>query len=237
MRDNHINPEKVTKPIQLLAAWLVGLILVNGSFLLGAQHILKPDWGAAVLVIAAVVNVPIFIGALFLLQTKFRPEIQEDSFYAKYLEDERQFTKSSREDAVNVAEKKIEQTAEKIIKSLGAEGRGKEEPIANILRDSQLEIIVAKLGGTRVLAELYVSPKTWEAIVHRWSNNQKFIRDIEALLDEDLIEMKSQDYSSCKLTSLGIKIAQIAESKGSLFNQKKREFWLKSHEAPSEIDE
>jgi hypothetical protein len=30
------------------------------------------------------VNVPVFIGALFLLQTKFRAQIQEDSYYAQY---------------------------------------------------------------------------------------------------------------------------------------------------------
>lgn len=32
METHKINPDKITKPIQLLAAWLVGLILVNCSF-------------------------------------------------------------------------------------------------------------------------------------------------------------------------------------------------------------
>jgi hypothetical protein len=35
--ENRIDPERVTKPIQLLAAWLVGLIVVDGSFLV-ARH-------------------------------------------------------------------------------------------------------------------------------------------------------------------------------------------------------
>ncbi|QRF61712.1 hypothetical protein [Variovorax paradoxus] len=85
MAEHQISPEKVTKPIQLLAAWLVGLILVNASFLFSAQKITNPSWAGAVLVIAAVTNVPVFIAALFLLQTKFRPQMQEDSYYSQYL--------------------------------------------------------------------------------------------------------------------------------------------------------
>lgn len=81
-----IEPHRVTKPIQLLAAWLVGLILVDTSFLVGAGTITEPSWVPALLAIAAVVNVPLFIVALFLLQTRFRPEMQEDTFYSAYLE-------------------------------------------------------------------------------------------------------------------------------------------------------
>ncbi|MDX1585641.1 MAG: hypothetical protein R3222_02815 [Balneolaceae bacterium] len=43
------------------------------------------SWQSGALTVAAIVNVPIFIGALFLLQTKFRPELQEDSYYSTYL--------------------------------------------------------------------------------------------------------------------------------------------------------
>jgi hypothetical protein len=84
--NERIEPHKVTKPIQLLAAWLLGLIVVDGSFL-GAAAILKqPQWAPALLIIAAVCNVPLFLFSLFLLQTRFRPEMQEDSYYSKYLE-------------------------------------------------------------------------------------------------------------------------------------------------------
>lgn len=34
---------------------------------------------------AAIVNVPLFLGALFLLQTRFRPELQEDLYYSTYI--------------------------------------------------------------------------------------------------------------------------------------------------------
>ena len=80
-----LKPHKITKPIQLLAAWLLGLILVNGSLLAAAAVITQPSWVSSMLAIAAVANVPIFMIAIFLLQTKFRPEMQEDSYYHEYL--------------------------------------------------------------------------------------------------------------------------------------------------------
>lgn len=86
MNENKIAPEKITKPIQLLAAWLAGLILVNGSFLAAASALSDPLWLRSTLVIASVCNVPVFLFCLFLLQTKFRPEMQEDTYYSKYLE-------------------------------------------------------------------------------------------------------------------------------------------------------
>lgn len=86
MGEQRIDPAKITKPIQLLAAWLIGLILTNALFLTAASKILKPEWASSALVIASIVNVPIFLACLFLLQTKFRPEMQEDEFYARYLE-------------------------------------------------------------------------------------------------------------------------------------------------------
>lgn len=85
MEKNNIAPEKITKPIQLLAAWLVGLLAVDGSFLIAATRIDLASWQSGALTVAAILNVPVFIGALFLLQTKFRPELQEDSYYSTYL--------------------------------------------------------------------------------------------------------------------------------------------------------
>jgi hypothetical protein len=86
MEHQKIEPQKVTKPIQLLAAWLVGLIIVNGSFLATASAIDNGSWEHSALIVAAIVNVFVFLGAIFLLQTRFRPELQEDSFYSQYLD-------------------------------------------------------------------------------------------------------------------------------------------------------
>jgi len=85
MTDSTVKPEKITKPIQLLGAWLAGLLAIDSSFLIAATHLPHGSWAAASLVVAAIANVPIFLIAVFLLQTKFRPELQEDSYYATYL--------------------------------------------------------------------------------------------------------------------------------------------------------
>ncbi len=86
MSENPITPSQVTKPIQLLAAWLVGLLTLNSSYLIAAAKIDHPSWAAGALVGASILNVPIFLACLFMLQTRFRPEMQEDHFYSQYLE-------------------------------------------------------------------------------------------------------------------------------------------------------
>jgi len=83
---HRIDPRHVTKPIQLLAAWLVGLILVDGAFLTAVTQMDTASWERSALVIAAIINVPLFLVALFLLQTRFRPELQEDVYYSQYLD-------------------------------------------------------------------------------------------------------------------------------------------------------
>lgn len=85
MPDHQIQPHKVTKPIQLVAAWLTGLVLIDAMFLGAAVSLSSETWPHGFLVVAAVINVPIFLSAIFLLQTKFRAELQEDSFYSEYL--------------------------------------------------------------------------------------------------------------------------------------------------------
>lgn len=112
---NHgIDTAKVTKPLQLLAAWLIGLVVTNGSFLAGASQIEKPDWAAGVLVVATVLNVPIFLACLFLLQTRFRPEMQEDHFYSKYLET-RHSSASGQEELVVTYQKTTEIEKEAVV--------------------------------------------------------------------------------------------------------------------------
>lgn len=84
MDDHALKPEKITKPIQLLGAWLAGLLAIDSCFLFAAAR-MSPSWESGALTVAAIVNVPLFLLAVFLLQTKFRPELQEDSYYSTYL--------------------------------------------------------------------------------------------------------------------------------------------------------
>lgn len=85
MSQNPITPEKITKPIQLLGAWLAGLFAVNSCFLFAASRMESGSFESIALIIAAILNVPLFLAAVFLLQTRFRPELQEDSYYSTYL--------------------------------------------------------------------------------------------------------------------------------------------------------
>jgi hypothetical protein len=85
MADHKIEPHRITKPIQLLAAWLVGLILTDSIFLTATLSIDTQSWERGALVVASILNVPLFLCALFLLQTKFRPELQEDTYYHEYI--------------------------------------------------------------------------------------------------------------------------------------------------------
>lgn len=85
MADTHIQPEKITKPIQLLGAWLAGLLAVDSCFLIAAARMDQGSWESAALTIAAIANVPLFLAAVFLLQTRFRPELQEDVYYSTYI--------------------------------------------------------------------------------------------------------------------------------------------------------
>lgn len=75
------NARNITKPIQLWAAWLIGLTTVVGMFLGAAAHF--SGWERSALVVAAIAYVPALFSAMFLLQTKFRAELQEDSYYSE----------------------------------------------------------------------------------------------------------------------------------------------------------
>lgn len=85
MNSHKIEPHKITKPISLMAVWFVALILLDASFLTAAAKIKHPAWLSPLLVISAIVLVPIFLVGVFLLQTVFRKELQEDQYFAEWL--------------------------------------------------------------------------------------------------------------------------------------------------------
>jgi len=87
MAQHKIDPDRITSPIQLLAAWFVALIVLDGAFLTAAGVVSTPPWLPTVLVFAAILNVPLFLGCMFLLQTRFRAEMQSDEHYSEYLKD------------------------------------------------------------------------------------------------------------------------------------------------------
>ncbi|MBH1830955.1 hypothetical protein I5W42_05690 [Stenotrophomonas maltophilia] len=224
--DQHgIKPERITKPIQLLAAWLAGMFVTNASFLFAAREIHNPSWGAAVLLIAAVVNVPVFIFALFMLQTKFRPQMQEDHYYSKFLDEERK-VKGAPQLEQNF-DQEIAKTVERIVASLGASARGKEKPISDILHQGQVESLSIKHGGSRSLSELLTASQNWEKLIARFGGDPLFEGEFEGLVKDGLVWVKDGDRKTARLTRLGRLVAKHAQRAGKMFYQLKPDRWSK----------
>jgi Flp pilus assembly protein TadD len=79
-----IDPEKISAPFQLLAAALVFIVLLDGSFLSAAAVINRPHWASGLLVVASVLNVPLLLLGTFLLATRFRPQMLADEHYLQW---------------------------------------------------------------------------------------------------------------------------------------------------------
>lgn len=86
MNNHNINPEKVTTPIQLLAVWFIALLLLTSSFFATAKLIENPQWVAPLLIISGIVLVFVSIILIFLMQTRFRPEMLSGSEYLQYID-------------------------------------------------------------------------------------------------------------------------------------------------------
>lgn len=85
MTGTSIQPGQLTSPIQVVGAFLAALVLVEASTLGVVIALDDPEWIRGLLACGAVLWVPVFISAAFLLLTKFRPQIQQDPYYAQWL--------------------------------------------------------------------------------------------------------------------------------------------------------
>jgi len=212
-----LNPEKVTRPFQLLAAWLAGLLLLDGSFLAAASQIHSPEWASAVLVIASVANVPLFLVSIFLLQTKFRPEMQEDPYYAKYLEHKYSSTSSDVHQVLPATQS--EQLVEKIVKEIGPSAESKKEEIEKLITTDDATRIAYRVGQRRTLSELFLRPERWSSVVTKWRHDEEFQEDLHTLTAEGVIVMKGTNLESCELTPLGREVAEVAQRNNVLWHQ------------------
>lgn len=91
MAGTELRADKITHPFQLMAAWFVMLILLDGALLETALRIGKPSWAAGFLVISAVGLSVIVMAAVFMMLTRFRPHLQDSKEYATWLREERKF--------------------------------------------------------------------------------------------------------------------------------------------------
>jgi hypothetical protein len=219
-RQTRIHPEKITRPFQLLAAWLSGLILIDGSFLMAASQIRIPEWAAGLLVIMSVVNVPLFLTSIFLLQTKFRPEMQEDIYYSKYLE-QKYSTEKNVISQFNLEEQAMKKLVDNIVKEIGPAADHKKQQVEQLVQNSDILSMASGIGENRTLSELYLYPEKWSKIVGDYIDDYAFNADIESLVEGGLVVMKRGDLRSCELTARGRQIAELAEKNSNLWHQRR----------------
>ncbi|MFT7110662.1 MAG: hypothetical protein ACI843_002336 [Psychrobacter glaciei] len=100
-----IEPEKITDPMQLMAAWFVMLVLLVTVLLGAAANISEPDWAAGYLVISATILICIVICCVFLMLTKYRPNLQNSEKYAVWIKDQNKFVEVATPERVSHKEK------------------------------------------------------------------------------------------------------------------------------------
>lgn len=204
MQDHNIKPERITKPIQLLAAWLIGLIVVNATFIGSAKLITHPTWGAALLLIAAVANVPVFIIALFLLQTKFRPELQADDFYSAHLKDERELKKNLIEKQKEEKAKEEEEKVNKIIEASKIEDEEKKKTeIEKVISDFKIKELVRKYKSEHIFID-HIKTGNAFPFDHLSTSASSLLRSLE----NDNIINSTSPLERISLTPLGEKVLE-----------------------------
>ena len=110
MNTNRIEPEKITNPIQLMAAWFVAAVLLDGALLWAASVIEKPDWIPGFLCSSAVAIAILAMIAVFLMLTKFRPHLQGPKEYSRWLRDTSKMTRGRTDETIteyNVAPNRL----------------------------------------------------------------------------------------------------------------------------------
>ena len=113
MSNTRIEPHKITKPFQLLAVWMAGLVILVGTFVSGAVLIEAPAWLPPMLCVGAFIIVITFIILMFIMQTKFRPQLQEDPYYADYLRRQNEEFKDFNPENITVTSAKKSVSAKK----------------------------------------------------------------------------------------------------------------------------
>lgn len=212
-----IVPHKITKPIQLLAAWLAGLAIVNASFLTAAGFLNTPTWLPPLLVISSIINVPIFIASLFLLQTKFRPEMQEDTFYSQYLARKyAPMVKIERADP----EEQLARVAEDIVKKISANAPDKQQQVVKILKQSEVEQLADTYADSRTLSELFMNFDNWPQLHEVYREDDSFQHDVVTLSAAGLVIIPDGVVRNTVLSDLGKAVAEHLKANGRLWNQK-----------------
>ena len=82
----HIEPDKITTPTKLVAAWLVCLNFLVLTYTWASMfHYVDNPQISLYYAYTAIGVMPVFVIAVFLLQTRYRPEMLEDIYYQQVL--------------------------------------------------------------------------------------------------------------------------------------------------------
>lgn len=142
MSQPELKAEKITSPIQLMAAWFVMLILLSGVLLTAASQIDKPDWAAGYLVVFCSIVIIAVIACVTLMLTKFRPHLQDGKEYAEWLKDQNTYSKGIRPESTSP------------MKSISSTNTGSEEG-PDISEPGEVRISVNNaVGGINIVEKL-----------------------------------------------------------------------------------
>lgn len=178
--------------------------------------------------------------------TKFRPELQEDAYYSKYLERQtRTLTLGLQRPAdARDVERRAAQLAEIIVglprsqaplagaggpKLLsgptGASPSGPTGPITRLIVDSEVEELAKRHSTNRTLAELHLRRNTWPALVDRFGWDPGLRDDLRRLGDDSLAVSPDGTPKHLTLTELGAKVAAKQQELGIGFNATFPDTW------------
>lgn len=169
------------------------------------------------LAIAAVANVPIFILSLFLLQTKFRPEMQEDSFYSQHLE--RKYSAMKMDSPPIDLEKNVREIAHRILSKIPKQEPGQEERVFEILKASGIDQLKKRFENSRTLSEIFVFADKWAQLLEQWGENPMFLAEVEDLQAAGLVHFKDNSLREPELTEIGREVASQLEKEKKLWHQ------------------
>jgi hypothetical protein len=143
--DARLNPEKITHPFQLMAAWFAMLIFLVTALLTAATRIEQPHWAAGFLVISSVALSLVVMVAVFLMLTTFRPHLQDAKEYATWLREERRFKSTT--------PRPLEFIEAASIREETGSSKGREPETDNTAAEENTQFQVANSEGAEKLVE------------------------------------------------------------------------------------
>ncbi|MCG2785042.1 MAG: hypothetical protein L6461_08045 [Anaerolineae bacterium] len=200
MSNQKIEPEKITKPIQLIAVWFIGLVILVGAFIGGAVAIQNSPVLQTILVIASVITPLVFVGAIFLLQTKFRTQFLDDTLYADYLKRQEKLFKNFKPENEAQPALKVDESKKEIQSWEGRETKRKQRyaenhglflihnwwPSRSPKQVADISITISQHGegpltnGRIKSVEYHLGPKFFKQTVTKTNANDNFELNVSA---------------------------------------------------------